>query len=273
MKYDLVTSKTQMQAIFKEMVREADADPDRFQKTAVANFYVTNVNLAKEIYEKRKPYGKFEFEADTRLKFKTDKAQPKLMWYCSAYVDRKEGSDNMEPHISEFNSTPNTLILYKGILFRPSFWNSKTTAEFYIFNDETNYNVIRPDAVLPVPNRMGTVTEKGMEAWYQYLTKRQKLAQETQDGKDAKWQEFLSDVRKIAESYGLEGDDAKNRFGQFYYKERDMRGFIDVNAIEMKFSYDKQSGHIYREIKLQMYSKDYDMLEKFRRLSHNDWNK
>lgn len=274
MKYKLVTSRTQLENILKDVEKRASESTDKFRKSAGEDFFITNVHLAKEICNSLRPYDKLEDSADPRLKVKTDKAQLKLAWRAEAWCDKREGSNYSTARVTGLFCKPVTLVLYKGVLLRPSFYPSKTAAEFSLFDDDTNYTILQGMCVkgLIEPQRMGTITEKGVEAWYQYLTKKQKIAADMQGEKDTAWNEFLAGVRGLAHEFGLDGDGARGEHGnRFYYSPSDLAGFLVINGLELKFGYNKNEGYINRELRLATYGGD-SALEKFSRLCHNRWS-
>lgn len=284
MTYKLVTSRNQLDAIMKEIVKRAEERTDERKKYFTEYFYITNVNLAKEVYDEPttgSKCDKFVTNPDSRLKFKTDKAQAKIMWYCEAHVNLSGNGyfKDKEPHLLNFRPEPATLILYKGVLFLPSFYRSEKTASFEIFNDDTNYQPIHNSEFDPVPNKMGTITESGMEAWYQYLIKRQVYANRVNSENDNKWNTLKSQIIAYAAKFGLnppvkgQKGASYNEHGSFWIYESGLSGWLALNGVQMAFSYDRDSGHISTEIKLATSGKSYDNLEKFKRLTHNDWCK
>ena len=117
---------------------------------------------------------------------------------------------------------------------------------------------------------MGTITDKGIEAWYQYLIGRKNEADAKNNSSDKKWADLQEKVRKFAMKNGMgtDGEGTKN-----CCRITDHEIYIYFNGIHAEFHYDKRSGYIRRDMSLFTYDYKIDFLDLFAKLSDNGLGK
>lgn len=241
--------------------------------------YITDFSLAEELNHKLRPYNEAMKVSDKPYKevhVKNDKASICLGWLIDIRLDDKD-----EPYVSDVHTTPDYIVTYKDVMFRPA-WNRKAAPTWSILSDSANYEYMPYNERYESegkPKRMGTITERGMEEWYQYLMKRHNRAKAIESQKNDAWNTFLSRIQTIADRYGLANDcTKKNKYGTFYLDKYHKNGWITLNAIQIHFSCDS-GGHISQKVELApdfvlADDKKYgDMLDRFMRITNNDWSK
>lgn len=90
---------------------------------------------------------------------------------------RGEGSEGMT-NFYAYDGIRN-LVEFDGLLLWPSFERNKSTCTFCIFNDCTDYRTYLPSSwenETPAPQRVGTLTDKKMQAWHDWLLARREAA-------------------------------------------------------------------------------------------------
>lgn len=241
--------------------------------------YVTDIALARELYHEVYPYNdtiKVLEKPSKELRVKTDKVSICLGWWLDI-----RHKDNGEAYVSDIHTTPEYIVTYKDVMFTPT-WYKKPAPTWHILNDAANYEYMPYNERYESegkPNGMGTITEKGMEEWYQYLMKRRDKALSLESQKKDAWGIFLKRVQAIADKYGMENDCTKrNKYGTFYLDKERRNGWLSVNAIQISFSCDS-GGHISQKVTL---ASDFvlasekskgDTLDRFMRVANNDWSK
>jgi hypothetical protein len=202
------------------------------------------------------------WQLDHNLKNKSKHVKIIDAWTCEFYYGaaKKEFYTSLGSHYK--------LISYKDTLFDYSFLHSKTTASLFLFNDWTNY------AKLPEskkPNRMGVITDRGIEAWYQYLTERKKEADKLNLAADQKWFDLCERIKKVAEERNIPC--GYLQVPENYYEIKDYDVIIRINGIQAKFSYDHESGQIGEQMMLYTYGFKDSFMDLFLKLSDNGLGK
>lgn len=235
---------------------------DRFNNYGTERFLIFDKDLVEEIKAKDGLRISESYKNSNIPKNKSANANIIDVWSCEFYYDARDGHNGITEGRHFY------LISYKGMLFDYSFYYSKTTADFCLFNDSTVYDKVPKSKS---PNRMGTITDKGMEAWYQYLIGRKKQADSLNNSADNKWADLVEKIKKLAEGMGVPFD------GDYLLKNKCIiRGNdvdIRINGIQAKFHYNPTSGYISKEMSLCTYDFGGDFLDIFAKLADNGFGK
>lgn len=263
MKYNEVKNYGEIENVMNTVISRTNESykKDRFNGYGTATFLVFDEGLKDEIEQKNGIKFMESYRLDSPLKNKSNSAKIIDAWTCGFYYDARNGNKGI------YEGSHFKLISYKGMLFDYSFYGSKTTADFSLFNDSTNYAQI---SEREKPKRMGTITDKGIEAWYQYLIGRKNEADAKNNSSDKKWADLQEKVRKFAMKNGMEtdGKGTKN-----CCRINDHEISIYLNGIHAEFHYDKRSGYIRRDMSLFTFDYKLDFFELFTKLSDNGLGK
>lgn len=126
---------------------------------------------------------------------------------------------------------------YNGIIFAPI--NCGRTYEFYLYGEDY---IPSSKRLLPAPQKVGTVTDKKMQAWIEYL-KAEKAAQEAD--KNAKKEEVQAFKQELCEITGvsmelLEGREEGTIYGDMFrvgWYANEKSGCCELN-IRMNWNHD-----------------------------------
>lgn len=263
MKYNEVKNYGEIENVMNAVINRTNeaSKEDRFNNYGIATFLIFDERLKDEIKQKNGTRFMESYKLNFPLKNKSESAKIIDAWTCEFYYDARDGHKGISEG-SHFK-----LISYKGMLFDYSFYGSKTTAAFSLFNDSTNYAQI-PES--EKPKRMGTITDKGIEAWYQYLTQRKNEADAKNNSSDRKWADLQEEVRKFAVRNGM-GTDGKGTKNCCWINDYEMSVYL--NGIHVVFSYNKRSGYINKEMSLFTFDYGLDFFELFAKLSDNGLGK
>ena len=263
MKYNEVKNYGEIENVMGTVISRINESykEDRFSGYGGATFLVFNEGLMHEIKQKNGTRFMDSYKLDSPLKNKSNSAKIIDAWTCEFYYDARNGHKG----ISE--GCHFKLVSYKGMLFDYSFYGSKTTAEFSLFNDSTNYAQI-PER--EKPKRMGTITDKGIEAWYQYLIGRKNEADAKNNSSDKKWADLQEKVRNFAMKNGMETDGKGTKNCCLI---NDYKMSVYLNGIHVEFHYNKRSGYIDKKMSIFTYDYNLDFFELFAKLSDNGLGK
>ena len=271
MKYKLVNNMSELYAVKAEVVKRANEsfEKDRFNGYGYCQAYITDKALAKSVWEKQygssNSFNSFKDVADSRLRIRTDKAQIMVAWLVEIYCNYRDGQ--REAEVSRI-SAPTTFVIYKDAILVPMFCSNKSTAEFYLFNDETNYKTIRYNEQWnKKPNRMGVITEKGIEAWYQYLVQKRAAAIANTSKYADKWDAYKKRILSIADKMSIPMSYQRDRNYCIIEKNG---GSICRNGIHLKFEFNPDNGNICEKLRLDIYGGGID---DFIGLSDNKYTK
>ena len=234
---------------------------DRFNNYGTEHFLVFDKDLVEEIKVKDGVQFSESYKNSNIPKNKSANVNIIDVWSCEFYYDARDGHNGITEGRHFY------LVSYKGMLFDYSFYYSKTTADFCLFNDSTNYAQI-PER--EKPKRMGTITDKGIEAWYQYLIGRKNEADAKNNSSDKKWADLQEKVRNFAMKNGMETD-GKGTKNCCLINDYEMSVYL--NGIHVEFHYNKRSGYIDKKMSIFTYDYDLDFFELFAKLSDNGLGK
>lgn len=235
---------------------------DRFNNYGTERFLIFDKDLAEEIKAKDGLRFVESYNCGNIPKNKSANATIIDAWSCEFYYDARDGRNGITEGC-HFH-----LVSYKGMLFNYSFFYSKTAAVFFLFNDSTVYDKVPKSES---PNRMGTITDKGMEAWYQYLIGRKKLADSLNNSADKKWADLVEKIKKLAEGMNVPFDEDYRLKNKCVISDNDVD--IRINGIRAKFHYNSTSGYISKEMSLCTYYFGGDFLDIFAKLADNGFGK
>ena len=235
---------------------------DSFNNYGTENFLIFDKSLVEEI--KAKDGLKFGecYKNSNIPKNKSVNATIIDVWSCEFYYDARDGHNGLTEGRHFY------LISYKGMLFDYSFYYSKTTADFCLFNDGTVYDKVPKSKS---PNRMGTITDKGIEAWYQYLIGRKNQADSLNNSADNKWADLVEKIKKLAEGMNVPFDGDYRLKNKCVIRGNDVD--ILINGIHAKFHYYPKSGYISKEMSICTYDLGGDFLDNFAKLADNGFGK
>lgn len=111
---------------------------------------------------------------------------------------RGEGSDGMRD-FSAYYGVRN-LVEFDGLLLWPSMERNKSTCTFCILNDCTDYRTYLPydwENKNPAPQRVGTLTDKKMQQWHDWLLARREAAQQEMASREDEVQAFRRRIAAI----------------------------------------------------------------------------
>lgn len=142
--------------------------------------------------------------------------------------------NNVIPHHIE------VALLYKNMFMTPfkMYANSKT----YVFSDsllqyqEQVHHTITFDEA--EPNGVGVPTERKLDAWREYLTRKSAFYKERYEKNQAQINDFLSSIREYDER------------GEVKWRKDRKSGEMIKNGIEYTFSIEYETGHVYEHLKL-----------------------
>lgn len=234
---------------------------DRFNNYGTEHFLIFDKDLVEEIKAKDGVQFSESYKNSNIPKNKSANVNIIDVWSCGFYYDARDGHNGITEGLHFY------LVSYKGMLFDYSFYYSKTTADFCLFNDSTNYAQI-PER--EKPKRMGTITDKGIEAWYQYLIGRKNEADAKNNSSDKKWADLQEKVRNFAMKNGMETD-GKGTKNCCLINDYEMSVYL--NGIHVEFHYNKRSGYIDKKMSIFTYDYDLDFFELFAKLSDNGLGK
>ncbi len=152
-------------------------------------------------------------------------------YYAEYHYDARNDSSGFS------NAHKTTLVRYKGEYFEPYFLHGTTAILHIVFDVRPYHEKISAQwsQEHPEPNKVGTLTDKKMEEWYNYLTlRREEYDRVVNKEKDA-IAEFLAQVRE-ASAYCKEASIG------------DTQGYLRSN--NLVFSYSISHGYISKEIKV-----------------------
>lgn len=192
---------------------------------------------------------------------KTDgKTRAKLVPFItpSYYYDARDdrgGITNIYTH-----SKVGVLVEFDGVLLTSHIWNVKGGSRtFYLFNDDTDYNNYLPynwEKENPKPNRVGTLTDKKVSAWVEWLKAKKRAALDEKEKRENSAGAFLNKIRQI--------DTTKCK--EFRIGEKS--GYLVRNGL--KYSYEiSESGYISE--KLAVHYSTGSTMETFLKMSEGNF--
>lgn len=115
----------------------------------------------------------------------------------------------------------------------------KGTYMFFFLADRREYNKVLPWHYEEgkIPNQVGTLTDKKLDDWLNYLNERANTYDEIVNERDSEVEDFLNSLRKVAE-----GNEADSSIG-------DCRGYIERNGVRFSYEIDRH-GYIKTDIRL-----------------------
>ncbi|UKK52705.1 hypothetical protein [Prevotella sp. E2-28] len=166
-----------------------------------------------------------------KLKGGSEDAVIQNAYYSEYYYDARNGSSGF----SSLHKT--TLVRYKGEFLEPNFCYGTTATLHIVFDTRIYHEKISAQwkQEHPEPNRVGTLTDRKIEEWYNYLTSRREEYDRVVNEETATITKFLAQVREVA-AYCKDA-----RIG-------DTQGQLRAN--NLVFSYSISKGYINKEIKV-----------------------
>ena len=147
------------------------------------------------------------------------------------------------------------LVNYNGVLLEPfKLHYNKEMFSFRLFNDNTDYNTYLPynwEKENVSPNNVGTITDKKIESWVNWLKKRQLAALNAKDCANNKVNNFLAKIREFD----------VNEFSD--YKITDKSGYFVKNGLRYSYQINK-GGYISENIEIACISTNLNALDKFK---------
>lgn len=131
------------------------------------------------------------------------------------------------------------LIEFNGVKMTPGFHFDGKPTHLLLWNDNTDYYNYLPynwEKDNPAPNKVGTITDKKIAEWSEWLLKRKDVAETEREKREGTVATFLRKIDEIPESY------LKRK------KIWDNRGFIEKNGLV--FEWQISNGVIHTEIKV-----------------------
>jgi len=172
---------------------------------------------------------------------KTDgKTRAKLIPFAFgeySYYFSKDGSNGKFVNFDSWNGHE-SLIEFDGVLLWPCHTRT-ATRDFTLFNDNTDYRNYLPygwEKENPEPNKVGTLSDKKMAEWTNYLLAKKKAAENEKEMRENGVANFLARIAEIPES-------------ECQRKEvREFGGEIIRNGL--CFSWKISNGVVYQEMKV-----------------------
>ena len=197
---------------------------DQFNGYTTEFFAIFGLDAIKRFEEE---YG-FKFK-NFQPDFKTDgKTSAKMIPYLVGewYYDARNGGHGGLADVYD-HSTIYNLIEFDGVLLNPGFHRKAgETADFTLFNDSSIYREYLPynyEQTHPTPQRVGTLTDKKLSQWKEWLLERKRVYDGIKNQNKDNADSFLNQVRSIDSSKCTE------------YDVQETRGRIVRNGIQ--FSY------------------------------------
>ena len=150
------------------------------------------------------------------------------------WQDKDTGENNVD------NVSQKTVIFYDGTFFSLLDTYRKTTFGLGYLLDNRDYHnrLYGYSEKNPMPQRVGTLTDKKLQQWSEWLKARANTYDEKVSRDVCEIKKFLSEIRLLAEKYPHK-----------YNRVTDERGQIIHN--NLCFSYNISDGRIYKEIKIE----------------------
>lgn len=147
------------------------------------------------------------------------------------------------------------LVNYNGVLLEPfKLHYNKEMFAFRLFNDNTDYNTYLPynwGKENVSPNNVGTMTDKKLDSWVNWLKNRKLAALNAKDSANNKVNNFLAKIREFD----------VNEFSD--YKITDKSGYFVKNGL--RYSYQiNNAGYISEKIELAYITTNFNTLDKFK---------
>ena len=181
----------------------------------------------------------------------------------SYYYDAREGGRGGLTDIYPHNKI-GYLVKYNGVLLDhyKKHYNSEAVA-FRLFNDNTDYSKYLPynwENENPQPNYVGTLTDKKLNDWLNWLTARKNAAEAAKMATNNKISEFLAKVR------------AFDATGANECVITETRGHIIKNGLRYEYEIDG-NGHISEKVRIDytFVKSDADTLTKFGQMANGDF--
>lgn len=133
-----------------------------------------------------------------------------------------------------------TVISYDGTFFSLLDTYKKTTFELGYLIDTRDYHnrLCGYSEKNPMPQRVGTLTDKKLQQWSEWLKARAKAYDEKVSREESEIQQFLSEIRLLAEKYPHKYNRVTDGSGQIIHNN-------------LCFSYTIRYGRINKEIKIE----------------------
>lgn len=166
------------------------------------------------------------------LKGSAKDAEIKNIYYAEWYYDARSDTHGFSTVFKR------QCVCYKGEFLEPIFGNRATSAWFsFVFDMRTYHEKITNSWKNghPEPNKVGTLTDKKLADWYEYLTARREEYDRVVRAENDTINQFLTQVRELAPQC------KEARIG-------DVQGVLRAN--NLVFSYSISKGYIYKEIKV-----------------------
>ncbi len=205
MKYRIIKSENfhEIENIMEEMKSLAEKRFAEEKYSAQASEYIAifgedAIKLFAEKYDV-KIANKFAPAMKTDGKT-TVKILPYVMGEYSYYISR-DGANGCFVNFNNWDGI-RTMLEVDGVILWPC--STKTaTKGFMLFNDETDYRNYLPydwEKNNPAPNNVGTISDKKMQAWKEWLIARKNAAEENKNQLEDKVAAFLRNIAAIPES-------------------------------------------------------------------------
>lgn len=220
---------SELASLMDETAKFAKSDEGKY---CYKRFLIVGDDAAKcaSVYGFSKPNYTYAY-SNRELKGGSEDAVILNAYYAEYHYDARNDSSGFS------NAHKTTLVRYKGEFFEPYFYNSTTATLHIVFDMRTYHEKISAQwkREHPEPNRVGTLTDRKMEEWYNYLTSRREEYDRVVNEENAAIEKFLAQVRE-ASAYCKEASIG------------DTQGHLRSN--NLVFSYSISHGYISKEIKV-----------------------